>query len=216
MRKKLIKNILWATFGLCFCAMGLHTAIRANIGTGPWDVLCLGMVKHMPITYGTASIIVSAVVLIADLFMRESIGVGTLLDAFAVGKMVDLLNFLDFVPVGHNLLTGIPLLFVGMTFQSVGQWIYMSAGLGCGPRDALMVGLGKRTKRLPIGVISGTILAVVLAVGWILGGPVGIGTLLYLSQSAIMQAVFHIAHFEPRNVHNETLRESWRHFQNKE
>lgn len=214
MRKKLIKNTLWAAFGLFIFAMGLHMTIRASIGTAPWDVLCLGMVKHMPIKYGTASIIVSAAVLTADIAMRESIGVGTLLDAFAVGKMVDLLDYLDFVPYGHNLLTGVLIFFVGVVLESIGQRIYMSAGLGCGPRDALMVGLGKRIRKVPIGAVSAAILVTVFAIGWILGGPVGIGTLLYLGQSAVMQAVFHITHFEPRNIQNENLRESWRHLRN--
>ena len=96
----------------------------------------------------------------------------------------------------------------GMVFISIGMWLYLSAGQYAGPRDALMVGIGRRLKRIPIGAVQIALWTVVCFVGWILGGPVGIGTLITaFGNGLIMQAVFHVVRFDPRNVQNRDCAE---------
>lgn len=94
--------------------------------------------------------------------------------------------------------------------MAAGQWIYMSAGLCCGPRDSLLVALGRRLPRLPIGLVANALQALVCAAGWLLGGPVGLGTLLSVfGIGAAMQLVFALVRFEPRQVRHESLKDLW-------
>ena len=90
--------------------------------------------------------------------------------------------------------------------MAIGQYYYMSAAQCCGPRDALLVGLGKRLASLPIGAVQAILLGVVLLVGWLLGGPVGIGTIVTtFGAGVVMQMVFSIIKFEPREVDHQSV-----------
>jgi uncharacterized membrane protein YczE len=92
-------------------------------------------------------------------------------------------------------------MLVGFVFMALGMWIYISAGQCCGPRDALLVGLGKRLPRLPIGLVGIMLWAVVLVAGWLLGGPVGIGTIIStFGAGLVMQLVYNAVGFEPRDI----------------
>ena len=90
--------------------------------------------------------------------------------------------------------------------MALGMWIYMRAGQCCGPRDALLVGLGKRFPQVPIGVVQIVLWSVVTLVGWALGGPVGVGTLLSaFGAGAVMQLVYQLLRFEPRDVEHRSV-----------
>ena len=92
-------------------------------------------------------------------------------------------------------------MLAGFVFMALGMWIYMKAGQCCGPRDSLLVGVGKRLPKVPIGVVQIMLWAAVTLVGWLLGGPVGIGTLISaFGAGAVMQLVYNIIRFEPRDV----------------
>ena len=92
-------------------------------------------------------------------------------------------------------------LLIGMILMALGQYFYMGAGLGFGPRDTMMVGLGKRFRTIPIGAVQTAILVVVLCAGWLLGAPVGIGTLITVfGLGTTMQMVFKVLHFDPRGI----------------
>ena len=149
--------------------------------------------------------------MVVDLLMHEKIGVGMLLDAFMVGKVIDLLRYLDVLAQPTSYAMRVGLMILGITILCCGLPIYMGAGLCCGPRDALLVGLGKRVRKIPIGVVNMIMFAVVVLVTLMLRGPIGIGTLLAVAlQGPIMQLVFHITHFEPRDVEQESLIETFR------
>ncbi|MBQ0037893.1 MAG: hypothetical protein KBS74_04380 [Clostridiales bacterium] len=206
MRKNTICRIFRAAGGLFICAIGLYLTILADVGLAPWDALCMGISYHLPVRYGTASVMVSLCVLVMDLLLREPVGVGTVLDALGVGKAVDLLQWLDVIPHPQGLVQSIVWLIAGMLVISVGQWIYMAAAMGCGPRDSLLVGLGKRVRRVPIGCVTMAVFAAVVLVSWALRGPIGIGTVLCVAlQGPCMQAVFRAVRFEPRNITHESL-----------
>ena len=140
--------------------------------------------------------------------LKERIGFGTIFDALLVGNMIQLLNDLNPLPLNKGILTGIPIMLLGFVFMAVGQWIYMSGAQCCGPRDMLLVGIGKRLPKVPIGVVEVLLWAAVVTVGWMLGGPVGVGTLLSVfGAGLVMQAVLTVVHFEPREVQNRDCAE---------
>lgn len=206
-----LRNILRAAAGLFIFSFGTYLTIQANIGVSPWDALNLGLSGTFGVKYGTASITVSLAVLTVDLFLREPIGIGMLLDAILIGKFVDLFNLLGLVPPQQNPLLGMAAMTGGIVIMGISQVFYMGAALGCGPRDALMVGLGKRFRRVPIGVILIFVLAVVTLAGWLLGGPIGIGTLFCtFCAGPIMQGTYRLMRFDPTAVTHQDLLTSGR------
>ena len=97
-------------------------------------------------------------------------------------------------------------LLAGFVFMAVGMWMYMSAEQCCGPRDALLVGLGKRMPKIPIGIVEVILWAVVLLIGYLLGGPVGIGTLIStFGAGVVMQLVYSMIGFEPRKLNHRDV-----------
>ena len=204
-------NLLIATVSLFLNGFGIYLTIQANIGAAPWDVLSLGLSKSLGILYGTASIAVSVTILILDILMKEPIGVAMFIDAVVVGKAVDFFNWLHPVPPCRSLLTAISVLFTGLFVLAYTQYTYMVASLGCGPRDTLMVGLAKRVKRVPIGLVSAAILSTATLIGWLLGGPVGLGTLLCaFCAGPIMQFAFRTVRFDATGTRHQRLRETFR------
>ena len=197
----IILNMLLAAISLFFNGFGVYLTIQANIGAGPWDVLNLGISKTVGILYGTASIAVSMTILLIDILLREPIGIAMFIDAIVVGKAVDFFNWIDAVPARTSLWTGIPVMLLGLVIMAYTQYTYMIASLGCGPRDTLLVGLAKRVKRIPIGAVSIALLSTATLIGWLLGGPVGIGTVIgTFGAGLVMQLVYTVIHFEPRKL----------------
>ena len=209
----ILLNILIAAVSLFFNGFGLYLTIRANIGAAPWDVLNLGISHTFGILYGTASILVSLTILLIDILMKEPVGIAMFIDAIVVGKSVDFFNWLDPVPPCTSLWTSIPLMLAGLVILAYTQYAYMIASLGCGPRDTLMVGLSKRVRRIPIGVVSILILSTATLIGWLLGGPVGIGTLICaFGAGPIMQLAFRTVRFDATAIRHQRLSESLRVF----
>ena len=171
-------HMLLAALSLFVNGFGIYLTIQANIGAGPWDVLNLGLSRSLGILYGTASIAVSCAILGIDVLLREPIGIAMFIDALVVGKSVDFFNGLRLIPPCRSPLTGIPLMIVGLFIIAYTQYGYMIASLGCGPRDTLLVALAKRLRSIPIGAVSIALLGTATLAGWLLGGPVGVGTLI--------------------------------------
>jgi len=202
-------NILIAAVSLFVNGFGVYLTIQANIGAGPWDVLNIGISKTLGILYGDAAVAVSITILIIDILMREPIGIAMFIDAVVVGKTVDLFNKLNVVPACDSVLVGIPVMIGGLVIMAYTQFTYMSASLGCGPRDTLLVGLAKRLKKLPIGVVSIALLSTSTLIGWLLGGPVGIGTVICaLGTGPIMQLAFRTVRFDATAISHQRLRDS--------
>ncbi len=207
--KAILLNMLIAAVSLFVNGFGLYLTIRANIGAAPWDVLNLGISRTLGIRYGTASIAVSVTILLIDILLKEPVGVAMFIDAIVVGKSVDFFNWLDPVPSCRSLLTGIPVLILGLIILAYTQYTYMIASLGCGPRDTLMVGLAKRVRRVPIGAVSIVILGTATLVGWLLGGPVGIGTIICaFGAGPIMQLAFRTVRFDATAIRHQRLRDT--------
>ena len=210
-RTNVLRQWLRIVFGLLIFSFGVHLTIHANLGLAPWDCLGMGVAGHTPLNYGLSMTLMSLVIVGIDLIMREKIGFGTVFDALLTGNLVQLFNDLNPLPENHSLLPGILFIFAGLSLMAVGQCLYMGGGQGCGPRDALLVGLGKRLPALPIGIVEVLLWAAVLVSGWLLGGPVGLGTVLCtFGAGLVMQLVCIVFHFEPRSVRHRGLQETIR------
>lgn len=207
--RRIVRGWLQIAAGLLVFAFGVHLTIYANIGLAPWDCLGMGIAAHTPLNYGLSMTTIALTVLGIDLLLKERIGFGTIIDALLTGNFVQMFNDLNRLPENRSLPLGIALMLTGFVFMALGMRIYMAAGQGCGPRDALLVGLGKRLQRLPIGIVEILLWAVVLLAGWLLGGPVGIGTLIStLGAGLVMQMVYSLVRFEPRNVIHRSVFET--------
>lgn len=211
-RGEILRKFIRAVLGLWVCSIGVYLTVVANIGMGAWESLNMGLSYHLPISYGVAATIISLVIVFVTIVvLKAPIGVSTLLDAFVIGPMTDFWLWLDPLPRCHQLWVQVPVLFLGMVVLSTGQWLYISAGMGAGPRDSFMVNFGKLFRKLPISVINGMILVAVAVLALLLNGPVGLGTVItLLTSSFAMQLVFRAVRFEPRDVVQQNLLDSLR------
>lgn len=197
----LLRRVFRAALGVAIFSLGNFLTVQANAGQAPWNVLCMGLSLHLPLSYGGASVVISLAIVLTDLLLGEPIGVTMLLDTLMVGPTYDLVNALGLFPPPSSLPLGLLVMTLGMALMACGQLIYMPACMGCGPRAALTVGAGKHLRRLPIGAVDILIQSSACLAGWLLGGGVGIGTLWFaLGNGLVMQTVFHIARFEPRGL----------------
>ena len=200
-RKKIVLQWVRIVLGLLVFAFGVHLTIFANIGLAPWDCLGMGIAAHTPLNYGLSMTLMALVILGIDLLLKERIGFGTVIDALLTGNFVQMFNDLNPLEQNKNTWLGILIMLSGFVFMALGMWIYMKGEQCCGPRDSLLVGLGKRMSRVPIGLAEIMLWAAVLLAGWLLGGPVGIGTLIStFGAGLVMQLVYSLVKFEPRQV----------------
>ena len=204
--RELSGKSLKASLGLFLYSFGVHLTVKADIGLAPWDVFAVGLSIHIPLTFGQATILISIIIVIVDILLKEQIGLGTILDAIIVGVGLDLFEFLNFIPIAKNYFISVLYIVIGLFIMAYSQYLYMSACISCGPRDTFLVGVGKRLKRLPIGVVNIIEAIVVLSIGWLLGGPVGPGTVLTAGCTGlVLQIVCRILKFEPRNLKHEGI-----------
>ena len=209
-RKDIVIHSVIAAAGLFCCGIGIYFTLQANIGVSPWDVFHQGISSHTGMLYGNVSVLTALLILVVDIFMKEPIGIGMFLDAFIVGKAVDFCAWLGFLPQQTSLPMGILCMMAGLTITACGMRIYMGCALGCGPRDTLMVALCKRTG-LPVGPVTMMIYAVVTAIGWFLGGQVGIGTVLsVLYVGPALQTICRLTGFDAAKVTHQNLLETLR------
>lgn len=162
--------------GLTGFGAGLAMIIRTGFGAAPWDVLSVALAERTGLSIGTLTILLSFLVLLAWIPLRQHPGIGTVANAIWVGVSIDLT--LAVLPPVQGLLPGLALLTGGLVLNAVADAVYLGAQLGPGPRDGLMTGIHHRFG-LPIGSVRAVIELSVLGTGWLLGGPVGLGTVLY-------------------------------------
>ena len=201
MKRKIVFGWFQIVVGLFIFSFGVHLTIFANIGLAPWDCLGMGISYHTPLNYGISMTLIALCVLGVDLLLKEKIGFGTIIDALLTGNFVQFFNNVNPFPLNDNLWIGILIMLAGFVFMALGMAVYMKSEQCCGPRDALLVGLGKRMPKVPIGIVEVILWAVVLAIGWLLGGPVGMGTLISIFGAGLMmQLVYMVIRFEPREL----------------
>ena len=180
-----------ARLGQLLLALVLYGAsaamlVLAGLGLSPWDVLHQGLAKHTPLAIGTWSILVGAIVLLLWIPLRQRPGVGTVLNVILIGATMDVVLALFEPP--HAFGWRIGLLVAGVFLNGVATGAYIGAGLGPGPRDGLMTGLAARGHS--IRVVRTCLEVTVLVTGFLLGGTVGVGTVLYALSIGPLAHVF--------------------------
>ncbi|MDY7542370.1 hypothetical protein [Cryobacterium sp. 5B3] len=170
------RRLMQLLIGLFLYGIAIALMVRGAIGVAPWDVLTQGIDGHTHLGFGLLTVILSGVVLLFWIPLRQKPGVGTVINALLVGPSVDVGLWL--VPAGLDLWLRALLFAAGVLLLAVATGLYIGAHLGPGPRDGLMTGLHRRTG-WPIWIVRTGIEGTVLALGWVLGGNVGIGTVLF-------------------------------------
>lgn len=213
--KKYFYRLIKLNFGLALYALGIYFCVRANIGLAPWDALNQGVSNLTGLSFGTVIILIGLFILVADIFLKEKIGVGSILNMFLIGYFYDLIAYFFPIPLVDSFLVGIAIMFLGQFTICLASYFYISAEMGCGPRDALMVALHKRFPRFGIGAIRGAIEGSVLLIGWLLGAKVGFGTAMNVfGISIILQLTFKVLNFEVSNIKHESLLDTVKNLKN--
>lgn len=206
---RVLRSILQTLCGLLIYSFGVYLTIAANIGLAPWDCFCMGISQYTPLNYGSTMVLVSVAAILIQLLFQERIGFATILDALITGRLTQLFIDISPYPENHSTLLGIVLLIIGFLIIDLGIYVYMSAELDSGPKDGLMIVMGKKLPKIPIGMIGVLLWSVVTLIGWMLGGSVGIGTLLSIFGAGFIMHIFYDAiGFEPRKLKHKSLKET--------
>ena len=182
----MLKSIRWNTFvrdffviqiGFMLYGLAIALIVRANLGTGTWVVLEVALANILGIKIGTMTVYMGFIVLIIALALREQVGWGTLGNILSIGPWLNL--FLDLISTPKdNLALQIAIFLLGVLIQGVATAVYIGVDAGAGPRDSLMLAI-HRTTGVSIRVARGAIEVIVVLIGWLLGGPLGLGTVIF-------------------------------------
>jgi uncharacterized membrane protein YczE len=162
--------------GLAGYGFSMALMIKANLGLDPWDVFHQGLAGRTGLSFGLVTALVGVAVLLAWIPLRNRPGIGTVANVIVIGITVDV--GLALLPAPSALPIRIALMLGAVVLNAVSTVLYIGAGLGPGPRDGLMTGLVARTG-LSVRLVRTSIEVTVLSVGWLLGGTVGVGTVVY-------------------------------------
>ncbi|MER6737142.1 YczE/YyaS/YitT family protein [Streptomyces puniciscabiei] len=175
-RPRIGRRLIQLYAGLALYGASSALLVEAGLGLEPWNVLHQGLAELTGLTIGVVSIIVGAAVLLLWIPLRQRPGLGTVSNVFVVGLAMD--GTLALVPDAHSLAVRVPLLLAGIVLNGAATGLYIAARFGPGPRDGLMTGLHRRTGRSIRLMRTGIEVAVVVT-GFLLGGTIGVGTVLY-------------------------------------
>jgi uncharacterized membrane protein YczE len=173
---RLGRRLVQLCAGLLLYGSSIALMVRSHLGLAPWDVLHSGLTHWFPIDIGQALVIVSFVVMLGWIPLREMPGIGTISNALVIGLSTD--AFLAVLGTPHGLALRAVLLVAGVVLQGVATAAYIGAQLGRGPRDGLMTGLSRRTGR-SLRLVRTLMELTVVALGLLLGGVAGLGTIVY-------------------------------------
>ncbi|AYF26348.1 hypothetical protein CSH63_02465 [Micromonospora tulbaghiae] len=163
--------------GLVLYGVSMALMIRSELGLDPWDVFHQGLARQTGLSFGTVTIAVGALVLLLWIPLRQRPGLGTVSNVVVIGLVVD--ATLAVLPSGEGMPARVALLVAGIVANGAATGLYLGAGLGPGPRDGLMTGFVARHPRFSVRLVRTVIEITVLALGWLLGGTVGLGTVAY-------------------------------------
>ena len=174
--KPKISTFLFLCFGLTLFGLGEGLLIVSLTGASPWTVLAQGISLNVDFSIGTVTFFISLGVLFLWIFLSQTPGIGTFLNALIVAVMIDI--SIAFVPTPESFIFQLLLAIFAVLIVGLGSGFYLVANLGPGPRDGLMTGIQRKTN-YPIAAVRAFLEILVVSIGWYLGGTVGIGTLLF-------------------------------------
>lgn len=191
------RRVAQLVIGIVISAVGISATVRARLGVGPWDVLHQGIARHTGIAFGQVGILVGLALLLLWIPLHQRVGVGTILNVVMIGALIDLL--LDHWSGTDTLATRWALLVGGIVVSGIGFGTYLGANLGAGPRDGIMTAIAQRG--LSIRLARTTLELSALGLGWLLGGNVGVGTVLFaVGVGPVIQATLHRTRVAPERA----------------
>lgn len=211
--KEYYKRIPLCLCGLMLFGLGnVFSVASGSAGTNAWNTLALGIAGRSGMGFGTATFCISLVIVLIGLLGKGKFGLGSLLNLTLIPVFSDIfLALFRFIPTAPNAIIGAMYTLLGQIILSFATIIYMTPGLGCGPRDTLMILIGRKFPKLPIGGAKFFIELCALLAGILLQAPFGIGTVLVMVlQASIFQFTCRITHYEPRSIQHEDLPETLR------
>lgn len=175
--KTFIRDLLVIQIGFLLYGLALALVVRADLGTGTWLVLEVALADLLGIQIGTMTVYMGFTVLILALALREQVGWGTLANILSIGPWLNL--FLDLISTPQdNLPLQIGMFLLGVLVQGIATAVYIGVEAGAGPRDSLMLAI-HRVTGVSIRLARGAIEVIVVLIGWLLGGPLGVGTVVF-------------------------------------
>lgn len=193
--------------GLFLFAVGVVFTINAGLGLSPWDVFNSGLAKTFNITIGQANIIVGLIIVLINISFKEKVGYGTISNMIFIGIFMDILMVNRLIPTFEGIILKFIMLVLGMVIVAFASYLYISSGVGAGPRDGLMIVLTKLTNK-PISMVRSSMECCVVVIGYLLGGKAGVGTLISaIAIGSIVQFVFRLLKFEVSKVKHRYIDE---------
>ncbi|WP_409227279.1 YczE/YyaS/YitT family protein [Gudongella sp. SC589] len=209
------KRLLKVVVGLFIFAVGIVLTINASLGVSPWDVFHQGVSRTVGITIGQTHIIMGFLIIILDIYLGQAIGWATIMNMLLIGTFIDILMLNNLVPVAQTPTIGLIMIIAGIAVQGLGFSVYISQGIGAGPRDGLMVVLTRRTGK-SVRFIKSAIEASVVTIGIILGGSFGIGTIIMaFFGGVIFQRLFRLINFRVEKVEHRFIQDDLKAIKNR-
>jgi uncharacterized membrane protein YczE len=174
-RRELRRRLPLLLAGIVILSGGVALILQARLGVSPYDVLHQGLADVTGLSFGTVVVVLGLVILVAWIPLGQRFGIGTIINTLTLGFIVD--GFLEVVPQPDSLWLRTPMLLGGIVVTAIGIGMYIGAGLGPGPRDGLMTGIA--AKGYPMWAVRTVLELAALVAGWLLGGDVGVGTVLF-------------------------------------
>lgn len=213
--KKWILKLSKLFLGYFVVAIGIVMTINADLGLAPWDAFHQGLSRVTGITIGQASITVGGVIIALDFVLGERIGWGSIFNMIFIGMFMDVLMLNNLIPTFDGYIPRFIMMLLGLFIQCFGTYLYISAELGSGPRDGLMVALVKKTKK-PVRLIKSLQETVIVFVGYLLGGRVGIGTfVMALLSGYFLQSIFKTFKLDVNELHHRFIDDDIKYIKDK-
>lgn len=191
--------------GFFLFAVAMLLALYSNLGMSPWDVFHMGIVNHSPFSLGRTAQIVGFCVIVLSIFLGVIPGIGSIFNMVFIGVFVDLLNNTGIFKTPESMLGKILMLLSAIVIMGIATYFYLQVELGAGPRDGLMEGLVIKLNK-PVWLIRASIEITVLIIGFFMGGPVGIGTLLLaITIGPSVQFAFKIGKYDSKKAQHMDL-----------
>ncbi|MFR1811331.1 MAG: YczE/YyaS/YitT family protein [Terrisporobacter sp.] len=213
---KFIRVITRLLLGFIVYGLAIVVMIHANVGLSPWDVLHQGISLKTGLTMGKVSISVGIIIIIIDAILGEGIGFAALGNVLLIGTFLDMFESLNIIPYANNLFIGIIMMIIGVVLAALATVLYLKPALGSGPRDGLMLAINKRSSK-SVGTVRTIIELSVLFIGWILGGSVGIGTIISgVGLGYAIEIGFKISHMDSKTLVHKNIYDSIKLLRNKD
>ena len=211
---KLLLKMPSLFFGFFLFAVAILLALYSKLGMSPWDVFHMGIVNHSFLSFGQTTQFVGLCVIILSISLKVIPGIGSIFNMIFIGVFIDLINNTGLLKTPGSILGKLLMLVFAILIMGIATYFYLHVELGAGPRDGLMEGLVIKLNK-PVWLIRGSIEITALIIGFFLGGPVGIGTLLLaVAIGPSVQLAFKVGNYDSSKANHMNFIDLYRNIKN--